>query len=774
MRHLSTIVSIITVFAVHISAIEFKSLDHIKTKTRPDDQAAAVTALIRRLIPERAAAFTVVVNPSLGPPRLDTFQIESSNNKVNITGTTGVAAAWGFYHYLKHYCGCHISWAGNQLNVPSTLPKVQPALKITSPNRFRYYQNVCTVSYSFVWWNWTRWEREIDWMAMNGINLPLAFNAQEAIWHKVYLKMGFTQKDLDTHFGGPAFLAWARMGNIHGWGGPLTQSWHANQLQLQHQILKRMRDLGMTPVLPAFAGHVPNATVRLFPKANIINGTIWSKFYKDPQYCCTKYLVPSDPLFKTIGKAFIETMIAEFNGTDHVYNADLFNEMNPVSNDLGYLANASRGVYDTIISADPKGIWLMQGWLFTVNGFWYKEQIKAHLTAVPLGRLIVLDLASDILPVYDRTDSYYGQPFIWCMLHNFGGNHGLYGRLDYINKAVFVGRIFPGSTMVGTGLTPEGIDQNDVMYAFMNDLAWRTQPANVTAWIDSYAVRRYGKFSQQSHNAWRILKDTIYNSMENTKEHNRNAIVSRPSLKSQPDMWYDWREVAKAWPLMINASAELGTSPLYRYDLVDIGRQVLQDISASYYAEFQTVFNKNNKTAARSCLAKILDVLLDMDTLLATDSHWLLGNWLESAKALGTSVKEQKWLDYNARNQITIWGPHAEINDYANKQWAGLMKSYYHRRWSLFAFELDIYMDEHRVWNQTRFNELCLNTIEMPWTFDTSDFTTEPVGDTVKVSRWLFEKYKKDISSRTGDVVEFVDVSSQRWRPNKPYMDNSS
>ena len=74
--------------------------------------------------------------------------------------------------------------------------------------RFRYYQNVCTVSYSFVWWNWSRWQREIDWMALNGINLPLAFNGQEAIWQKVYLHMGLTQQELDEHFGGPAFLAW--------------------------------------------------------------------------------------------------------------------------------------------------------------------------------------------------------------------------------------------------------------------------------------------------------------------------------------------------------------------------------------------------------------------------------------------------------------------------------------------------------------------------------------------------------------------------------------
>lgn len=67
---------------------------------------------------------------------------------------------------------------------------------------------MCTVSYSFVWWNWTRWEREIDWMAMNGINLPLAFNGQEAIWQRLYLRMGLTQQELDQHFGGPAFLAW--------------------------------------------------------------------------------------------------------------------------------------------------------------------------------------------------------------------------------------------------------------------------------------------------------------------------------------------------------------------------------------------------------------------------------------------------------------------------------------------------------------------------------------------------------------------------------------
>jgi alpha-N-acetylglucosaminidase len=72
----------------------------------------------------------------------------------------------------------------------------------------RYYQNVRTASYTSAWWSWNRWQREIDWMAMNEINLPLAYTGQKAIWQRVYLALGLTQQDIDEHFSGPAFFAW--------------------------------------------------------------------------------------------------------------------------------------------------------------------------------------------------------------------------------------------------------------------------------------------------------------------------------------------------------------------------------------------------------------------------------------------------------------------------------------------------------------------------------------------------------------------------------------
>ena len=68
--------------------------------------------------------------------------------------------------------------SGCNINLPSPLPTVAAPVHMRSPVLYRYYMNVCTASYSMAWWDWDRWQFEIDWMAMNGINLPLSFTGQ--------------------------------------------------------------------------------------------------------------------------------------------------------------------------------------------------------------------------------------------------------------------------------------------------------------------------------------------------------------------------------------------------------------------------------------------------------------------------------------------------------------------------------------------------------------------------------------------------------------------
>ncbi|XP_070563330.1 alpha-N-acetylglucosaminidase-like isoform X2 [Ptychodera flava] len=744
------------------ATIDFKTLDHLKPSVSNETQAQAVKGLIQRLLPARASQFHVVVDKSIGPPNLDTFEVETTgSNEVTFTGTTGVAAASAFYHYLSTYCHCHVSWSGDQLDVPSQLPVVKPKIQVTSPNRFRYYQNVCTVSYSFVWWDWSRWEREIDWMAMNGINLPLAFNGQEAIWQRVYLQMGLTQQELDQFFGGPAFLAWARMGNLRGWGGPLPQSWHDYQLQLQHKILKRMREFGIIPVLPAFGGFVPGAFTRLYPEAHVTRLGAWGHFNKT--YCCSYLLSPLDPLFTNISKTFLSEYIKEF-GTDHIYNTDTFNEMSPPSKDPEYLAAASKAVHDGMLGADKDAVWLMQGWLFQ-NGFWGTTEIKSYVLGVPLGKMIVLDLFAEVRPVYQKANSFFGQPFIWCMLHNFGGNLGMYGAIDSVNKGPEEGRAFPNSSMVGTGLTPEGINQNYVMYDFMNKMGWRNQSVpDLQIWFKNYSHGRYGSSSHGSERAWDILKGSVYNSTDGHKDHCKGIVIKKPSLKLDPSLWYDWKDVVEAWGNFLNATKEkvsLQNSETFRYDLIDVTRQVLQDCAyCAFYKKLLKHWSDRDAEGVRQEGDNLLQLIDDMDLILSSNEHYLLGKWIKSAQALATNQTEMDLYEYNAKNQITLWGPDGNILDYGNKMWGGLMKSYYKSRWQLFVDSLYNSTVEHRKFNQDAFNNAVFK-IESAWTFDKTVYPVVPKGDPVGISQQLFQKYKPIIDKVTEDCRSGHSVRSE-------------
>ncbi|XP_020641296.3 alpha-N-acetylglucosaminidase [Pogona vitticeps] len=718
------------------------SLARLQPETEESPQAAAVQELLERLLgPRAASAFSVSVNRSLaGPGGLDTYRLRSGAlGVIEVAGSTGVAAASGVYRYLKDFCGCHVSWSGSQVRLPDRLPPVPTEIIVTSPNRFRFYQNVCTQSYSYVWWNWDRWEREIDWMALHGINMALAFTGQEAIWQRVYLSLGLNQSEINEYFTGPAFLAWNRMGNLHTWAGPLPLSWHLKQLYLQYRILERMRILGMLTVLPAFSGHVPHGILRVFPRVNVTRLGSWSHF--DCTYSCAYLLSPEDPMFQVIGTLFLKELIKEF-GTDHVYSADTFNEMRPLSSNPAYLSKVSAAVFRSMTGADPSALWLMQGWLFQHQpDFWRPPQVQALLHGVPLGRMIVLDLFAESKPVFSWTESFYGQPFIWCMLHNFGGNHGLFGTVESINQGPFKARSFLNSTMVGVGLTPEGIEQNDIMYELMTDLGWQREPLDLQQWTAKYATQRYGTTNTQATEAWQLLLRSVYNCSGVCVNHNHSPLVHRPSLRMVTDLWYNKSDVYEAWRLLLSSASELGASNTFCYDLVDVTRQAMQQLVSDYYLEIKQAFQ--NHTLSRLLMTGgvlVYDLLPELDNLLSSDGRFLLGFWLEAARNVATSDREAELYDLNARNQLTLWGPSGNILDYANKQFGGLVLDYYGVRWSLFVSTLVECLNTGTPFHQNQFNQAVFQ-VERGFIYNGKRYPAKATGSTLEIATKIFLKY---------------------------------
>lgn len=761
-----------------------------KQRASSSVQEAAAMGVLQRLLPTHVSSFQFnIISKDVcggyGCFWIKNVKARSSRGKdieIIIKGTTAVEIVSGLHWYLKYWCGAHISWdktGGAQLSsipLPGSLPAVKDdGVIIQRPVPWNYYQNVVTSSYSFVWWDWKRWEKEIDWMALQGINLPLAFTGQEAIWQKVFKSFNTTKEDLDNFFGGPAFLAWARMGNLHAWGGPLQQSWLDMQLALQKRILSRMIELGMTPVLPSFSGNVPEALKKSFPSANITKLGDWNTVNGDPRWCCTYLLDPSDPLFVEIGDAFIRQQIKEYGDVTDIYNCDTFNENLPPTNDPTYISLIGAAVYKAMSKTNKEAVWLMQGWLFSSDSaFWKPPQMKALLHSVPFGKMIVLDLFADVKPIWETSSQFYGTPYVWCLLHNFGGNIEMYGILDVISSGPVDARISQNSTMVGVGMCMEGIEHNPVVYELMSEMAFRSERVQLKEWLNSYSSRRYGKKVPEIDMAWDILHHTIYNCTDGIADHNKDFIVEFPdwypskenrttnnhfkelhtkrfflsekaSVLPRPHLWYSTEEVLIALDLFLDAGKLLAESPTFRYDLVDLTRQALSKLANQVYMDTIKAFQEKDARSLSIHSKKFVQLIKDIDMLLASDENFLLGPWIESAKALAVTPSEMKQYEWNARTQVTMWYDttktnQSKLHDYANKFWSGLLAEYYlPRASSYFSYLLRSVLENESF----RLEEWRREWISYSnkWQLGTEVYPVKARGDALAISESLFKKY---------------------------------
>ncbi|XP_075152325.1 N-acetyl-alpha-glucosaminidase [Haematobia irritans] len=640
-----------------------------------------------------------------------------------------------------------VYWYNKRIDAYSFTIVPNITVKSKSESTYVYYQNVCAWGYSYVWWSWPTWIQHIDWMAMMGVSLTIA-PIQEHLWYETYLEFGLTDEEINEHISGPAFLPWLRMGNIRGWGGPMPPTLRKLQMILQRKIIDRQRAFGMKVAIPSFSGYVPLGMKRIFPNASFIVADPWNRF--PDRYCCSLFVDSFDPLFKSLTNTFLRKVIGQY-GTDHIYFADLFNEMQPQKSDANYLSMTSHNVYESLRSIDGEAIWLMQGWMFASDIFWSNERIEAFLTAVPKGRILILDLQSEQFPQYKRTNSYYGQPFIWCMLHNFGGTLGMHGSAATIVREIRRARTMENTTMVGVGITPEGINQNYVMYALVLEQSWLKDGINLTTWFNRYSDVRYGIVNSKLRKAWSLLRNSVYSYTGLVKLHGKYIIARRPSVRLKTTIWYNTSDVYNAWSKMLECNDSIPTNYYddYRYDLVDITRQVLQILFDEKYVNLMKSYTTKNSIQFECLIRTMQNILTDMESILATNYNFLLGPWLEDAKKWSTNSKEMELYEFNARNQITLWGPKGEIVDYATKQWSGIVKDFFQPRWKLFLDYLRISLYENLPFDTQSFTQNVFTSIEYPFNYQRKIYPTYENGNTFEISREIFNKWSVYFVNKT-------------------------
>ena len=712
--------------AVVCLAVAFSSTASAQAAA-PEEAARGV---LQRLLPDAADQFVLASIPA--DEGRDVFEIESRDGRIVVRGSSGVAISSGVNWYLKHYCNCHVSFCGDQLRLPDPLPVVKDKVRRVTPFRYRYCFNYCAFSYTLAFWDWAQWERMIDWMALHGINMPLAVTGQEAVWYQVYRDLGLNDEEIGRFLVGPGYLPFGWMGCIDGWGGPLPHTWIESHRELEKKILARERELGMTPVLQGFTGHVPEAMKKHFPQAEFRQLPSWCEFPG------TTFLDPMDPMFEQVGKAFVEEQTREF-GTDHLYASDTFIEMSPPSDDPAFLEAMGKAVYGAMKAGDPEAKWVMQGWVFFNNPrFWKPPQSKALLGAVPDDRMILLDLFCETRPVWPITEAFYGKPWVFCILHNFGGRVALYGGLRQTSENLTAALESPErGKLSGVGLIMEGFGYNPIVYDFLTEMTWHSEVPGPEPWVRDFVRSRYGAANPKADDAWKRLTKTAYS----TPSHVGTVICLRPGLNANaPSSAYP-EELNQAWEELLDAADELGEVDTYQFDLVHLARQVVGDMAGILYGDVIDAYQRKDREALATAGERFLESIRDVDRLLATRREFLLGKWIADAKRWATNDEERRLYEWNARNLITLWGPRDSIlHEYAQRQWSGLIGGFYLPRWEMFVKRLDEALAADKPFDAKAFEQE-IRDWEVSWTHGTEPYPAEPDGDPVAVARELLAKY---------------------------------
>ena len=669
----------------------------------------------------------------------DVFTLESRGDKVVIGGNNAGSMAVGLNRYLNRYCKVTVSWyADVPVQLPKVLPDVPDAERVTARVPQRFFLNYCTWGYTMPFWDWKDWERLIDWMALNGVNLPLAITGQEAVWYNVWTSLGMSDEQVRNYFTGPAYLPWHRMANIDGWCGPLPKEWLNGQKTLQQRIVERERALNMRPVLPAFAGHVPGALKKLFPDADIQALGGWAGF--DEQYR-TYFLNSEDPLYSRIQRLFLEEQTRLF-GTDHIYGIDPFNEVDPPSFEPDYLNKVTQHIYESLTAIDPEAEWLQMAWfLYYQRKDYTRERTHAMLTGVPLGKMTMLDYYCEYKEMWREHDSFYGQPFIWCYLGNFGGNTNVQGRVKQAGERIERALKEAGSNLVGIGSTLEGLDVQQFPYEYILEKAWDFAKTDEQV-VNEIADRHAGSENPSARKAWELLYDNVlYITPGNFAAP---LPCSYPALgKENRAVKYNPHELLAVWDALLEQDRV--TTDAMTIDLLWVGRQLLGDLFLAEKQEFDKACKLRDKNGVFNHSALMVELLSDLDDLNSHHPHATLGQWLKQARRLGKTSKVKDYYEMNARRLITTWG--GSLNDYACRNWSGLMWGYYAKRWDIYIREATSAVISGMEFDAAAQRD-ATDKFQQQWATMTEEAPAGSIDDDILThSRALRDKYRPQLDS---------------------------
>lgn len=702
----------------------------------------AAEEVVERVTPVAKGSVSFQLNPAL-------------ENKIMISGVPGsirveasdvrrLIAGYGWY--LKNIAKVHLSWNGNRLALPSPLPAPASPVTIESPWQTVFAYNYCTLSYTAAFWDWKRWQQEIDFLALNGFTHALVTTGLEKTWEDFLLGLGYPKNKAIRFVPNPAFAAWWNMGNLEGHGGPLSQRQIDRMAQLGKRIVSRMEQLGMTPVLQGYVGFVPadfaeNVRMKgleLIPQGEWVN-------FKRP------WIVdPTCEAFPKLAAEWYRSLQKVYGISGKMFGGDLFHEGGSKGNIN--VTQAAKVVQKAMQEASPGSTWVIQAW----GG----NPSSELLAGMDPKHALVLQLTKDMANGGKNLRTFDGIPWVWCELSNFGGNTGMYGGIPLLSRLGSDLSAYMDKGLTGMGILSEGLETNPLHYALFCERLWTREDIPVKEWLRQYAFQRYGAAPAPVVRALEVLSSSIYSPVRSQEGCTESIVCARPawnvrkaSTWSSGERYYRLADIVSAARDYLKAANEqplLMKEETFRYDLVDLVRQVLADAAFYQLQQVRAVFDAGDVSGYRKQVQIFLSLISDMDAVLATDRQFLLGTWQEKALKWGETRQEKALMDRSAKMLLTTWidqAPRA-LNDYSNRQWAGLVADFYLPRWRIFFdSQLEVLTGKKdRAAAEASFMEKAVRE-ELAFADNGKVYPVVPSGDALAVANRVMRDRQKTLDS---------------------------
>lgn len=627
---------------------------------------------IRRNTPKIAENFTLKYIDS-APDGSDCYEIYAEDGKIVLAGNSNLSIAMAYYRYLSEYCSVTVTSGDYDISYIYRSPLPQEKITYVSPQKIRARISFEMFSLAGNFWGFDRWEKEIDFMAMHGINAALQAVGFDAVTYHTLAELGM-DKDFCAEFAsGPAFLSRQLTGNVAGMHSINSIDYLERKLSIGRMINEREKHLGIEPIMPAAMPSVPFSLRKKYTKMDIFKAPQW---YNLPPIF---YIEPDNGFFGVFNGKFLEKQKELLGETD----AYIFEPAYDVEK-KGYNAYFKK--------LGPALSELIDDFNSEAICFTHASSISTDFFASMKGNKFVFIDDCEAL----NTELLDGRKFIVNVSGNRYGRTGLYGNIDKLCENPYAKAKAVRPDVLGSCLSIDSFDENPMFCACAFESIKRDDAFDCEKTLCDFAEKRYG--TDAFNTAVLKLKEICYN----TDDCAGSIICARPATELKHTAPYDhlternidFRALYALTDEILKSTE--GKNANLRADVQSMMRQVLSEFAYPVYLKATEFFRRQNASGFEQTSNLFLEICNDMDRLLKTRNETNLYTHVDEARQLGSNKDERQSLEINFLMLHTIWGPldHSMLYDTAWREWGGLVADFYAQRWYMYFRSLAAYFDK--------------------------------------------------------------------------------